>query len=125
MTVRKHTPNPFLLSTAHPVHSLCSEGRCTLSDPSTYWLTITNIGLGVVTLICCIAVAFGVIHEVVARNKKKAALTALDHEVADLAASFDDGHAFQLPQLGLTMADGGEPASDKKAEPGAGKDKER
>lgn len=96
-----------------------------MSDPSTYWLTVTNIGLGVVTLICCIAVAFGVIQEIAAKQKKKATLSALDHEVSDLAASFGDGHAFQLPQLGLTMADGGEPASDKKGEPAAGKDKER
>jgi hypothetical protein len=92
-----------------------------LSDPSTYWLTITNIGLGVVTLICCIAVAFGVVQELAAKRKKAAALSTLDHEVSDLAASFGDGHAFHIPQLGLTMADGGEPAASKDA----GKEKER
>jgi len=92
-----------------------------LSDSSTYWLTITNIGLGVVTLICCIAVAFGVVQELAAKRKKKAALSALDNEVSDLAASFGDGHAFQFPQLGLTMADGGEPTGEKQAP----KEKER
>ncbi|MGA2273169.1 MAG: hypothetical protein ABSH00_06420 [Bryobacteraceae bacterium] len=92
-----------------------------MSDPSTYWLTITNVGLGVVTLICCIAVVFGVVQELAAKRKKKAALSALDHEVSDLAASYSDGHAFHIPQLGLTMADGGEPAAEK--EPG--KEKER
>ena len=30
-------------------------------------------------------------------------------EVSDLVASFNDGHAFHLPNLGVTMADGGEP----------------
>ena len=92
-----------------------------MGDPSTYWLTITNVGLGVVTLICCIAVAFGVLQELAAKRKKKAALSELDHEVSDLAASFGDGHAFHIPQLGLTMADGGEPTAEKEA----GKEKER
>jgi uncharacterized membrane protein len=81
-----------------------------LSDPSTYWLTITNISLGVVTVLCCLAVAFGVVQELAARRKKKAA------EAAGLAPSFSDGHSFGLPQLGLTMADGGEPVAKK--EPG-------
>ena len=84
-----------------------------MSDPSTYWLTFTNIGLGVVTLICCLAVAFGVVQELAAKRKKKAALAALDHEASGLAASYGDGHAFGIPQLGLTMADGGEPVEKK------------
>lgn len=84
-----------------------------MNDPSTYWLTITNVGLGVVTLICCLAVAFGVVQELAARRKKKAALSALDQEVSGLAASYGDGHAFGIPQLGLTMADGGEPVAKK------------
>ena len=78
-----------------------------MSDPSTYWLTITNAALGVVTLICCIAVAVGVFQEVVAKRKKATAMSGIDREVSDLVASFDS-HAFHLPQLGMTMADGGE-----------------
>ena len=92
-----------------------------MNDPSTYWLTITNIALGLVTLICCVAVGIGVAQELAAKRKKKAALSTLDHEVSDLAASFGDGHAFGIPQLGLTMADGGEPIAQKEAE----KEKER
>jgi hypothetical protein len=80
-----------------------------LNDPSTYWLNVTNIALGVVTLICCVAVAFGVAQELVARRKKRAAMSRLDREVADLVSSYD-GHAFNVPGLGITMADGGEPA---------------
>ena len=72
-----------------------------MNDPSTYWLTFTNIALGVVVLICCIAVAVGVIQELAARRKKLAAEAALDRELADL-------HLFNLPNLGVTMADGGE-----------------
>jgi len=79
-----------------------------MSDPSTYWLTLTNVALGVVTLICCGAVAFGVLQELAARRKKRAALSALDEEVSGLLASYD-GHTFNVPGLGVTMADGGEP----------------
>lgn len=85
-----------------------------MSDPSTYWLTFTNVALGVVTLICCGAVAFGVLQELAARRKKHAALDRLDGEVSDLLAGFD-GHTFQTPELGVTMADGGEPI--RKEEP--------
>ena len=80
-----------------------------MNDPSTYWLTFTNIALGVVTLVCCIAVGVGIVQEVVARRRKAAALSALDREVADLVSTYgSDGHAFELPNLGVTMADGGE-----------------
>jgi hypothetical protein len=79
-----------------------------MSDPSTYWLNVTNIALGVVVLICCIAVGIGVLQELAARSKKRAALSKLDREVADLVASISDGHAFNVPGLGVTMADGGE-----------------
>jgi hypothetical protein len=86
-----------------------------LSDPSTYWLTVTNIGLGVVTLLCCVAVAFGVAQELAARRKKRASMSKLDGEVADLVAGFD-GHAFNVPGLGITMADGGEPLKPEQRE---------
>ena len=87
-----------------------------MNDPSTYWLTFTNIGLGIVVLICCVAVAVGVMQEVAARYKKGAAADSLDREVTDLAASYAGGHAFNFPHLGVTMADGGEEV--RKKEPG-------
>lgn len=79
-----------------------------MSDPSTYWLNVTNVVLGLVVLICCAAVAAGVIQELAARRKRAASLSKLDREVADLVSAYD-GHAFQVPSLGLTMADGGQP----------------
>jgi len=84
-----------------------------MSDPSTYWLTITNAALGVVVLICCVAVAIGVFHEIVAKRRKVTAMSKIDREVTDLVAAYQDGHAFHLPQLGLTMADGGEELGKK------------
>ena len=80
-----------------------------MNDPSTYWLNVMNIALGVVVLLCCLAVGYGVMQEVVARRKRRAALAGIDREVADLM------HTFHSPELGLTMADGGEPI-DKKEE---------
>ena len=84
-----------------------------MSDPSTYWLNITNIALGVVVLICCVAVAIGVVQELAAKRQKHTALSKLDSEVADLVAGFQDGHAFNVPGLGVTMADGGDPLREK------------
>ena len=75
----------------------------------TYWLNVMNIGLGVVVLLCCAAVAFGVVQELAARRRKRASLSQLDREVSDLVSTYD-GHAFHVPGLGVTMADGGEPA---------------
>lgn len=83
-----------------------------MSDPSTYWLNFTNAALGIMVLICCIAVGFGVVQELAARRKKRAAMSALDREVADLVSGYD-GHAFNVPGLGVTMADGGEELGKK------------
>jgi hypothetical protein len=84
-----------------------------VSDPSTYWLTLTNAALGVIVLLCCAAVAFGVMQELAARRKRRTALSALDREVADLVGAYADGHAFHVPELGVTMADGGEELGKK------------
>lgn len=67
------------------------------NDPETFWLNVTNIALGVVTLVCLIAVATVVFKEVLARVRQRAAVLVER-----------DDHAFVMPELGLTMADGGE-----------------
>jgi len=87
-----------------------------LSDPSAYWLNIMNAVLGLVVLICCAAVAVGIVQEMAARRRKRASLAAMDQAVSDLVAGFD-GHAFQVPALGMTMADGGTPVVDPAAKP--------
>ncbi len=68
-----------------------------LSDPQTFWLNVTNVGLGVVTLVCCLIVGRALVGEIGARMKARAQ-----------ALRQADGHAFVHPELGLTMADGGE-----------------
>jgi hypothetical protein len=86
-----------------------------MTDPATYWLNFTNIALLALVVICCGAVAFGVVQELAARRKKAASMSRLDREVSDLVASYD-GHAFNVPGLGLTMADGGEETGKKEEE---------
>jgi len=63
--------------------------------PDTFWLDFTNIALGLVTLVCVLAIAAGVARELLYRRRRRR------H-----AAAADD-HAFATPELGLTMADGG------------------
>jgi hypothetical protein len=87
-----------------------------MSDPSTYWLNVTNIALGVMVLLCCAAVVFGVAQELAARRRKAAEAARLDREVGDLVSAYG-GHAFHVPGLGLTMADGGEAHDTKKHDP--------
>lgn len=68
-----------------------------LGDPKTLWLNITNIALGVVTLLCFVVVAWGAGVEVLARLRRRWALHM-----------GEDEHVFAVPGLGTTMADGGE-----------------
>ena len=71
-----------------------------MDGPDTFWLDFTNIALGLVTLLCLVVVVIGVVRELghrYARGKKLA-----------------DDHAFDTPELGLTMADGGERMDEKK-----------
>lgn len=79
-----------------------------MSDPQTYWLNVTNIGLGVVALVCCGAIAWAVLREAIVRT--------IDRVLARPAAAPIDAHAYHAGELGLTMADGGEPHSSARDE---------
>jgi hypothetical protein len=72
------------------------------SDPNTFWLNITDIALGIVTLACVAFVAQAAFREVYARLLNRSS-----------ARPQQDSHVFVLPELGLTMADGGEPIPPK------------
>lgn len=64
-----------------------------MGDPQTVWLNVTNIVLGLITLICCVIIGKTVLEEFRGRAAQKS-------EVAD--------DVFAHGELGLTMADGGE-----------------
>ena len=72
--------------------------------PDTFWLNFTNIALGLVTLACVIAIAGGVARELLLRWQRRATVP-------------EDDHAFATPELGLTMADGGERIDANKPAP--------
>jgi hypothetical protein len=65
-------------------------------DSETLFLTITNIGLGVVTVICIAAVGMVIIKEVFSEARSTVKVPHLQ-----------DDHSFILADLGITMADGG------------------
>jgi len=71
-------------------------------DSETLWLTITNVGLGIVTLICLIAVGSVIAKEVFADVRSKVRIPQLQ-----------DDHSFALDDLGITMADGGKRIDEK------------
>jgi hypothetical protein len=71
-------------------------------DSETMWLTLTNIGLGVVTLACVIAVGMVIAKEIFADVRSKVRVPQLQ-----------DDHSFMLDDLGITMADGGKRIDEK------------
>ena len=90
----------------------------------TMWLNITNFALGIVTLIALLVVFFAVGWDLLVRKIARTPEVDLRSMDADLKALLRSGsHSFSVPELGLTMADGGEPigppnkkAGDKKKE---------
>jgi hypothetical protein len=76
------------------------------SDPQTFWLNVTNLALGLVVLICVLVMTAGILQELRERARRRAA-----HPTRIDAHGRVDDHAFVTPELGLTMADGGEPLS--------------
>jgi hypothetical protein len=72
------------------------------------WLNIINISLGVVVFICAAVMIASITAEVVARRRRRLAYTA---EIER------DAHAFFTPELGMTMADGGEPVKPARKGP--------
>ena len=72
-------------------------------NSQTLWLNLTNLALGIVTLLALFVVGFGVAQEVLAKRRRARELAGMDEEVR---------HLLHVPELGLTMADGGEPLPD-------------
>lgn len=65
-----------------------------------FWLNITNVVLGLVTLACVLVIGYVSLKEIRSRMAK-----------ATSRAEIDD-HAFVITGLGVTMADGGKKESD-------------
>ncbi len=74
------------------------------SDPQTYWLNVVNIVLGLVTFACLVAVGSTFGREILGRMRQRVP-----------SYSRRDEHTFILPDLGITMADGGERIDETKS----------
>ncbi len=89
------------------------------SDPQTLWLNITNLALGLVTLAAIVVVGVAIARELVVRRRKAHELNSLDAELNTMLGGAS-AHVMHVPELGLTMADGGQPlnrpAADSRAE---------
>ena len=68
------------------------------------WLNLTNAGLGLATLGGIVALGWAAVRELRERAKGRVAVHDLDP------------HAAFIPELGLTMADGGEKLAEKTEE---------
>ena len=74
-----------------------------------FWLNITNLVLGIVVILAALAVGYGLVSEFVLRHKR-AHRPAVNVDV-DFQKMLQDefAHSMPVPELGFTMADGGDP----------------
>ena len=82
------------------------------NDPAVLWLNIVNFALALVCLVCIGVIAVAVAREIATRLRLRAPLTG------PVETPETDDHGFFAPDLGYTMADGGEPV--KKERPATG-----
>jgi hypothetical protein len=77
------------------------------NDPQTLWLNLTNLALGLITLTALLVVAGAVAWELVLKRRKAHEFGRMDADMRTLLGG--SPHVLGVPELGLTMADGGEP----------------
>ena len=81
------------------------------SNAETLWLNLTNLGLGLIVIACLAVVGRGVWGDLKERSKFRTRVKSVDREMEGLLG----GHILQTPELGVLMADGGEPVKGQKA----------
>ncbi|HUI78826.1 MAG TPA: hypothetical protein VLY24_12945 [Bryobacteraceae bacterium] len=77
------------------------------NNPQTLWLNMTNLALGVVTLLALLFVGGAVGWEFILRRRRARELSGIDAELHTMIHA-DSPYSLPVPGLGLTMADGGE-----------------
>jgi hypothetical protein len=83
------------------------------SQDWTFWLMMTNYALALVTVVAVILVVGAVGWDLVV--KKAHRVHTIENVEADWEALLRSPHSFEVPGLGLTMADGGEKVNEPKA----------
>ena len=79
--------------------------RFSWSDPQTLWLNVTNLALLIVTLLAVLVGVAGVMWELMRRRHRTRQMSRMDDELRAM---------FRAGDVGLTMADGGEPVEPDK-----------
>ena len=85
------------------------------NDDWVFWLNLTNIALGIVVVLAVLVTAYGLAWELVSKRKKLRGLANLDEELKVMMQG-DFAHGLSVPELGMTMADGGAPAKPQSEE---------
>lgn len=92
----------------------------------TFWLNMTNFALGIVTLLAVVVVAGAVswdlffmwLHNVRTGDAVNIRGVNMQRLMAEVRAGWgDDAHSLSVPELGLTMADGGEKIDPSEKQP--------
>lgn len=73
-----------------------------------FWLNVTNIGLAVVVFAALFAVAGGILRHLVFGHKRTSDAADTEGELRGVLDGMA-AHSLHMPELGVTMADGGEP----------------
>lgn len=71
-----------------------------------YWLMVTNLALALVVLGSALIVGAAIVWEFLKPKGVKAQAGSIDEELSALLR--EESHHILVPELGLTMADGGE-----------------
>ena len=78
-------------------------------NSQTLWLNITNLGLGIATLLAFGVLGYGLFGDLLAMRKRSHAMAKMDGHLRDLMGAGSGAHMMPVEGMGLTMADGGEP----------------
>ena len=80
-----------------------------------FWLMMTNLALALVVLLAVLIVLVAVAWGFMAERRKAAKVSSIDEELSEMLRA--ESHRFAVPELGLTMADGGEELQPQEKEP--------
>lgn len=94
----------------------------------TFWFNLTNFALGMITVLAVFVVICSVgwdlfalwLHKVRKSDAVDVGHVNMERVMAEVRANWADPHSLTVPDLGLTMADGGEkiePADKTEKEP--------
>jgi len=79
------------------------------SNSQTLWLNVTNLALGIATVLALGVLAYGLFGDLLAMRRRSHVMGKMDEELRNLVGAGSGAHLMPVEGMGLTMADGGEP----------------